>query len=390
MKTIVFIDETAKIGGIETNLIQILPRLKREGWNPVVLLPQEGPLVERLRAYGISCLVVPGGPFYSISFYVGKHLKVPNPLAWSATLIRGMRWSLELARVLRQIQPEIVQTTSMLSHLFGGLAARNVGVPVVAHIQDIVAKNSGWGLYNAIFQAWAGKVPLRIVSISSLVAHQFQSSSSAMAKTQVIQYMVDLEKFQSPNASRELHKEVKIGTVARLTPWKGQHIALGVASLLKARGIHFQWQFAGDAALGDRSYAQDLHQCASRWQLKQEVGFLGWQEDTSRFYRSLDFLVHLPVEPEPFGLVIAEALSCGLPVIASHGGLDEIVQEAGGFLVPVGDAKSAADAIVDLIKRLPSQRVDFQQKARTTALKYFSPHTIIPQWLDLYEEMLTA
>src|SRR5690242_15974914 len=108
MKTITFIDDTAQIGGAEINLLRLLPRLQGEGWKPILLVPEKGPLLDKLATYGIRYQIVPGGRFYSISSYVGIDKKVPNPLAWAATFLAGARWSLALERVLHQIQPDLV------------------------------------------------------------------------------------------------------------------------------------------------------------------------------------------------------------------------------------------------------------------------------------------
>jgi glycosyltransferase involved in cell wall biosynthesis len=380
MKKIVFVDETAQIGGAEINLLQILPLLVQSGWEPVVLLPNDGPLVDKLNTLGISYKVVHGGPFYSVSSYVGNQ-KIPNFLAWFLTFINGMRWSLALQRELRLIAPQAVQTVSLLAHIFGGWAAQQAGLPLVAHVQDIVECGSGFGIYTRIFQSWAAHIPSRLVCISPLVARQFRENASAVSKVLLIWNMIDSKKF-FPTESPSQKDEIRIGTVARLTRWKGQHIALQVAALLNSKRVNFQWAFLGTTALGDEDYARELQKIIKSSQLEQSVRFLGWVEDTSDFYRNLDILVHLPTEPEPFGLVIGEALSCGLPVITSHGGLDDIVVEAGGLLVSTDNINSIADAILDLTGQpLAGTR------SREIAVKYFSQQAIFPKWLELYEDV---
>ena len=56
-------------------------RLSARGWQPAVVVPGPGPLVDRLTATGIAVYVLPGAPQYSLSLELGPR-KLPNPLAW--------------------------------------------------------------------------------------------------------------------------------------------------------------------------------------------------------------------------------------------------------------------------------------------------------------------
>ncbi len=90
-RQIFFIDETANIGGAEINLLVLLPELKKEGWEPHVALPQNGPLAVSMREKNIPVHIIPGAPKYSVSFYM-REAKVPNPLALVANALLGIVW----------------------------------------------------------------------------------------------------------------------------------------------------------------------------------------------------------------------------------------------------------------------------------------------------------
>ena len=85
---ILFLDETAEIGGAEINLINLASGLKKIGWNPEVILPNEGVLFQRLTHLGISVYSVSGVPTQSVSAYLWGQFKVPNPLAWAVDFTR--------------------------------------------------------------------------------------------------------------------------------------------------------------------------------------------------------------------------------------------------------------------------------------------------------------
>jgi glycosyltransferase involved in cell wall biosynthesis len=388
LNTVAFIDETAKLGGAEINLLRILPRLQKAGWRPVVLLPEEGPLTTALRDCAVAYTVVPARRFHSISFNSVARPSLPNPFAALATLANGCFWALDLVHTLRRLRPDLVQTGSLLSHLFGGWAGSRVRVPVVAHVQDLVARTSGLGLWRVVFRWWAYGVPARLVCVSPLVADQFQYDPEVAHKTLTILNMVDRGEPCNATALRETGPW-RIGTIARLARWKGQHVALAVAAELLRAGLRFKWSFVGDAALGDQRYERYLHSLARELQLEANVEFVGWLDDPHPFYASLDVLVHLPTEPEPFGLVIAEALACGVPVVTSHGGLDAVVNEAGGKVVQAGDSHSAALAIMDVLGQADAMSDASRIRAHATAKRYFAPAAILGQWTGLYEDVLS-
>ncbi|MEZ4271084.1 MAG: N-acetyl-alpha-D-glucosaminyl L-malate synthase BshA [Myxococcota bacterium] len=98
----------------------------------------------------------------------------------------------------------------------------------------------------------------------------------------------------------------------------------------------------------------------------------------------------LPSEYESFGLAALEALSCGVPVIATHiGGLPEVVVEGTtGFLVPVGDTNAMADAVRRLLTET-KLHASMAAAARTDALERFGLEVGLNRWEKLYHRIST-
>lgn len=97
----------------------------------------------------------------------------------------------------------------------------------------------------------------------------------------------------------------------------------------------------------------------------------------------------LPSETESFGLAALEALSCRVPVIATAvGGLPEVVRHGEtGYLFPVGDTASMAEAAIDLLQDEAKQE-RFRNAAREDALRRFSQEAVVGQYRQLYERVL--
>ena len=98
----------------------------------------------------------------------------------------------------------------------------------------------------------------------------------------------------------------------------------------------------------------------------------------------------LPSEIESFGLAALEALSCGVPVVASRtGGLPEVVREGeDGFLLPVGDIESMAAAVGRILDDAALHR-RLAANARAGAVARFSRTPMIARYEAYYEKVLT-
>ena len=80
--------------------------------------------------------------------------------------------------------------------------------------------------------------------------------------------------------------------------------------------------------------------------LSDRIRFLGYRTDVPDLFSVLDVFVHASTKPEPFGMVILEAMAARRPVVATNiGGPPEILDGGRcGILVPPGDAGAIADA----------------------------------------------
>jgi glycosyltransferase involved in cell wall biosynthesis len=104
--------------------------------------------------------------------------------------------------------------------------------------------------------------------------------------------------------------------------------------------------------------------------------------------RALDVVVHASTEPEPFGLVIAEAMACGRAVIAANaGGAAELVTPGVDALVHrPGDAASLANAIESLASDA-ALRQRMGVAARQTAVRRFDRRRLAGELLPVYQRV---
>jgi glycosyltransferase involved in cell wall biosynthesis len=118
--------------------------------------------------------------------------------------------------------------------------------------------------------------------------------------------------------------------------------------------------------------------------LGARVGFTGHVADSSSAMRALDVVVHASTDPEPFGLVIAEAMACGKAVVASEGGgATELSGTIGVPTHPAGDAEALARSIEQLaVDRGRRERLG--AAGRTAAERYFTRSRMVAELMPIY------
>lgn len=160
-------------------------------------------------------------------------------------------------------------------------------------------------------------------------------------------------------------------TVASLTRRKAHDVL--IESLGALKDLPWQARFVGGDHF-DREWAQQLKAQVNQEQLARRIDFVGSVENLQPEYQQADLFV-LPSRFEGYGMVFAEALAAGLPVIAARAGaVPDVVPASAGILVPADDAEALAAALREVLTD-SSRRQALQRGARQAALA-------LPGWRD--------
>jgi N-acetyl-alpha-D-glucosaminyl L-malate synthase BshA len=135
--------------------------------------------------------------------------------------------------------------------------------------------------------------------------------------------------------------------------------------------------------IGDGPERGRVQHVAEEEGVADRVAFLGKQESVAEILACADLFL-LPSASESFGLVALEAMSCGVPVVATRvGGVPEVVPDGeAGFLAEVGDVQAMAEAGVRILKD-PDEWRRMSQAAREAAAQ-FSTETVVPMYESYY------
>ena len=278
------------------------------------------------------------------------------------------------------------------AHMYGGSAAALRRVPCVYHLHGVprssLSRDGVVSLLSVVVPA------TRTIACSQYVAEGFRRAWSCHRVVTVVHNGVLPWSRDQP--SPEVRHEFGIADdaplivmVARLQRWKGVHVFLDAAVHVIASQPAACFMVVGGTLFGlEQDYPLELRQQVQRLKLGHAVRFVGFRSDVLRFLSAADLIVHCSIEPEPFGMVLVEAMACGKPVIASDSGGPREIVESGvtGLLVPQGDAERLAQAILTLLGD-PERRLRMGQAGAARVREAFSAERMARQLEALYEGM---
>jgi glycosyltransferase involved in cell wall biosynthesis len=137
---------------------------------------------------------------------------------------------------------------------------------------------------------------------------------------------------------------------------------------------------------GSQFSLTELRELAAARGLGDRIGFTDRIDRVPAALRALDIVVHASVEPEPFGLAIAEAMATGRPVVVSRAGGAAEIAEAGALFHTPGNADELADAIFQLAKDA-ALRASLGAAGRRAALRLFGRQRLSDALVPLYESL---
>jgi glycosyltransferase involved in cell wall biosynthesis len=302
--------------------------------------------------------------------------------------VKGLVTAIRLIRELRSLfvreQVDIVHTYLFYTGILGRFAARLAGVPVVVHslfrlfyrVQPLIER---------IFSGITSQFVVDSYAVQELVSMRCGISKDHI---RVIYDGIDFAALDS----EELHdvreelglQEARyvVGIVAHLNAAKGHALYLQAFTRVLE-------EFPGTWLLivGDGPLRQQLEAACDALNIGHRVLFLGYRSDIASVLTSLDILV-LPSTWEGFGIVQAEAMYLGVPVVGTNnGGAREVVRAfRTGLLVPYGDIDQLADATVLLLQD-DSLRNRMGCAGRDRVLRLFGMDRLVNVYESLYLEL---
>ena len=327
---------SAGSGGGEVALLRHLDHSSLDAGAVTVALLNDGPLVGEIASRGIRCEVL-GRPQRGGEFPGPKETWL---IAWQLARLSRL---VGATRTLAYTVPDL--RAVLAARLFRCLLPfwRSQGEVT------IFARN-GPDVRGRRLVSSAIRHGVRVIASTCWDADALVAWGLAPADVRSVGYGVDDGWFDPPEREKGLDdRPFRIAFSGRLVRWKGQHVLLeALARLDRAGDTDWEaWVIGG----GEAGYRASLETFARASGLSDRVRFLGHVANPRDMVAQCDVLVHAS-EREPFGLVLAEAMALGVPVVASDtAGPREIIRPGEtGWLVAVGDADGLARRLSTLMR----------------------------------------
>ena len=325
--------------------------------------------------------------------------------ARSNTDLRAFR---RLVRRLREERPRVVHTNSPISGVWGRTAARLAGVPRVVSVEHSV--HDGYRLLPRLANALTLPLAHAVVGVSEAVVDSIagweRALLPAVTEVRAIPNGVDVGRFapegrtaaagsaeagdpdEVPGAPMEAASGIDgrpptVGTIGRLIRDKGHDRLLRAWPAVREAVPDARLRIVGDGPRRDA-----LERLAEREGVAGSVTFVGAVTDPVPEYRGFEVAV-FPSRREGFGLTAAEAMACGVPVVAADlPALREVVGDA-GLLVDGDDPDALAGAIISLLGDA-DRRAGLAAAGRDRVADRFSVDRTAGDYARLYRRLATG
>lgn len=388
---VIYLSPCAQMGGAETSLLEILSGVRAlvPDWDLWLLSAEEGILGRKAHALGVQVKTL---PFPRAVARLGEGTSL-TPSAESFRAITSTAvYARRLAVVLRHLKPDLIHTNGFKMHVLGGWA-RPAQAPLLWHIHDYVSSRR---IMSRMLR-WSSGGCTAAIANSASVAADLQTVLPRL-KSSVIYNAVDLDRFAPTGRTVDLDSEcglprvpdgvVRVGLVATFARWKGHKVFLQALAKLPPNAPIRGYIVGGPIyqTSGSQWTRNELEQEVERLGLAGKVGFTGVVEDTAPAMRSLDIIIHASTQPEPFGMVIIEAMASGKALIASGaGGACELfANEESALSHPPGDADTLCRQIMRLADN-QEQRVRLGEAGRAKAIKVFGRERLAKELVEMYK-----
>lgn len=367
---ILFIQGVTRMGGSIRGLLNLLVRMDRQRFSPVVATSAYGEFTAELKQRDIPFRVVPMGMWRKV-------------MSWPA-----IPFSLRtLRRIITRTPVHLLHANTLWDHPYAIFSAWGLGIPTICHIRgswtpDKIRK---YFLHRAS----------RLVTVSRALTAGFPRAVAQ--RVQVVYDGVDLERFHPCRTGEPVRDELGIekdqlvvGMVSRLDPLKGQDTLIRAVGILQRDFPRLILLLAGETSVRDRWYRSHLEQLARELCPLGRVIFMGTRGDIDGVTNAMD-VAALPSRDEGFGLTMVEAMASGKPVVATAvGGIPEVVEDGvTGFLVPSGDPQALARALQTLLSN-PGLRIAMGQAGRRRAENLFDIKAHVHAMENVYQELAPA
>ena len=387
MKKILYLHAGAEMYGADKALLDLISGLDKTIFEPHVIWSNDRVLVKVLQEVGAKV---------SITAYPILRRKSSTPKGIYLYGRHFLRYSNAIIKYGKENKIDIVHnnTTAVLE---GAYVAKKLNVPLLWHIHEIIV--SPKMIYHFLSYV-VSKNATKVIAVSEAVKEHYLASKfwkknkgidviyNGVDSAHYVPYshedIVALkEKYELPRDSKV------IGMIGRVNAWKGQMDFLKAVEPILKNNKNIYAMMVGGVFAGEEWRMEELISTVKKSTVAEQIIVRDYDPNTVDIYNLYDVFVLPSTNPEPFGMVVAEAMSCGKPVIGyKHGGVCEMVKTGyNGELAEVRNTDDLSRKIEKVILD-GKLRERYSKNSLTRVREYFSRDTYVTKFEKKYRELV--
>lgn len=385
---ILFLAASDDMYGSDVVLLELLTRLDRCIFEPVVVVPSDvklpGRLSKQLFHVGIRCYQ------YPLAIIRRTYLNPVGLLRYIFLLIRSNTW---LFQLIQKEGIDIIHTNSIMI-IPGAMIAAMRGIPHIWHIHEAPGGPTLLQKIQALMLLYIGK---HVIAVSEFIKEQWNTiNHNLQSKMVIIHNGIDLNQFYPGIDGSSVRNELGIsatqsliGVIGRISYRKGQHVFIHAIPSIIQKFPHARFLIVGDVFPDHELEYVSLKKMISDNGLKGYVIISQYKENISQVIAALDVLVLPSIMNEAFPTILLEAMASAKPVVATAcGGAEEIITDRkDGVIIPMNDPDSLSSAISYILQN-PDYAESIGKAGRVKMEQELSIQNFVQRFSELYASIV--
>lgn len=381
MKTILYLHAGAEMYGADKILLQLVTGLDKKRFRPIVVLPNDGVLREKLLANEVETYVVPY-PILRRKYFTPKGI-----FSYVSHYKKACKNIIDLLHE-NKIKIDIIHVNTM-AVLEGIYLKKKLNAKLYWHVHEIILSPKP---VAEVLKHLVGRYSDKIIAVSAAVKNNLNYSNNVSSKIRVIYNGIDSNKFNPGVDYQYLLNEwkipsdsIRVGMIGRVNGWKGQDDFLDAAVPLLKKYSNLYLFIVGSAFEGQEWRVEKLKKRIQEETNKNRIIYSEYRSDNAAVENMFNVLVLPSTSPDPLPTVVLEAMGCGKAIVGyRHGGVKEmVVDKWNGLLAIPKSMDDLRQKIDDVISNAKYKKMG--ENSRKRQVQYFSLQTFIDNFQELYD-----
>lgn len=381
MKTILYLHAGAEMYGADKILLQLVTGLDKKRFRPIVVLPNDGVLREKLLANGVETYIVPY-PILRRKYFTPKGI-----FSYVSHYKKACKNIIDLLHE-NKIKIDIIHVNTM-AVLEGIYLKKKLNAKLYWHVHEIILSPKP---VAEVLKHLVGRYSDEIIAVSTAVKNNLNYSNNVSSKIRVIYNGIDSNKFNPDVDYQYLLNEwkipsdsIRVGMIGRVNGWKGQDDFLDAAVPLLKKYSNLYLFIVGSAFEGQEWRVEKLKKRIQEEINNNRIIYSEYRSDNAAVENMFNILVLPSTSPDPLPTVVLEAMGCGKAIVGyRHGGVKEmVVDKWNGLLATPKSTDDLRQKIDDVISNAKYKKMG--ENSRNRQVQYFSLQTFIGNFQKLYD-----